>query len=576
MAFNAGRLSDSDSVQVAAGEWVFANPDRAIGANIGNIVESASSHDDITFYNNGGCFRMLDGKIVFIPTEAAVIGFEYELRYECGFSGKSMEELNTFNNVTLEDGLTYSFKVPNTIPTLNNSTHFRDRMVLHCNLTDEYYARLHLVFESGAHEYINLIGDTTYLMKVEYVASAQVEISTDGTNYIPTSTGWALYSSELYYGTVQVSVKLRSQPKYRAACEIIRFDGISFSGYDMDSEFKLLSTTRLRPIFGQSPGVDSEISTQTLMAHDGIYQLTLFEAVAHMFNLRFYTDPILRKIIIEPYDKFYTTGSIVDWRDKQDSDSEITICECGATLNQRMTYIYRDGDGAVARWNEDKKRKFSRWQTQITNKLANSSEKTLWNPLFTPTRGNASFLPSAQSAYVMHVGDRLRYGVPNDGDMFVAPKIVRYLGMTDLLNGERWGWPAGITSYPFAAFHYPGLGANIPEDFNSVECSDADTLINNGFTLCYDDCDHVKGLHQFYDNMYDQINSGRILRVRIRLTPTDYEMLSTPNSVVDVRSMFILNVYGEIIKCRLLKILNFNPESSQSTECEFMTISNSF
>lgn len=572
MAFNAGRLSDSEVVSVEADQWVFANPTRATGANVGNIVESADSHDDITFYNNGGCFQMLDDKIVFVPSEEAVIGFEYEFRYECGFTIESVERLRTFDTICLEDGLSYSFVVPNTVSVLNNSTHFTGNLVLRCSLVNDYRVRMRIYYEGGTFEVISVNFDYVFLSRSEYISSVRVEISTNGTKYTTATEGWSLYYADDYNGQVQVNVKLRSQPKLRRAGEIIRFDGIYFSGSDSDTTFRLLATTRLRPIFGESLGVDSPIETKTLMAHDGVYQSALFGAVAQMFNLRFYTDRVGSRIFVEPYDSFYSSGSTVDWRAKQDFDAEVTVSDAGSSLSKTMTYMYRDGDGAVARWNEDNKKKFGRWRASVSNCMADDGETVVLNPLFTPTRGNSSVLPSAQSAHVINVGDRLRYGVPNNGDMFVAPKIVRYLGMSPLLTGERWGWPAGITSYPLVAFHLTGLSGSVDPQYNSVQCDDITVLEQKGMTLCFDDYEGQRGLHQFYDNMYQQINSGRIVTLSLKLTSADIEMLSMPNEVADLRSTFLLSVNGENLKCRLVEIQDFDPRQDKSTQCTFLVI----
>ncbi|MBO5710499.1 MAG: hypothetical protein J6R62_03145, partial [Rikenellaceae bacterium] len=77
---------------------------------------------------------------------------------------------------------------------------------------------------------------------------------------------------------------------------------------------------------------------------------------------------------------------------------------------------------------------------------------------------------------------------------------------------------------------------------------------------------------QFYDNMYRQINSGRILKMNIRLTPADVEMLSMPNEVADLRSTFLLEVGGELLRCRLLEVEPFDPRQNKSTQCTFFVI----
>ena len=144
--------------------------------------------------------------------------------------------------------------------------------------------------------------------------------------------------------------------------------------------------------------------------------------------------------------------------------------------------------------------------------------------------------------------------------------------MCPLLTGERWGWPAGITSYPLAAFHLTGLSGSVDSEYNSVLCDDSDVLVQKGMTLCFDDYEGQRGLHQFYDNMYRQINSGRILKMNIRLTPADVEMLSMPNEVADLRSTFLLEVGGETLKCRLLEVEPFDPRQNKSTQCTFFVI----
>ena len=74
----------------------------------------------------------------------------------------------------------------------------------------------------------------------------------------------------------------------------------------------------------------------------------------------------------------------------------------------------------------------------------------------------------------MQVGDRDNAQEQGAG---VTPRIVRFAGMHPLPVAERWGYPSGQAEYPLAAFHFAGDGAA------------------EGFTLCFEDRDGVRGLH---------------------------------------------------------------------------------
>lgn len=127
------------------------------------------------------------------------------------------------------------------------------------------------------------------------------------------------------------------------------------------------------------------------------------------------------------------------------------------------------------------------------------------NPLFAPTVSVAGEYANAESALIMCVGDA---GADTaDETANFSPRIVRYAGLHPLHDGERWGYPFNRDEYPLAAFHFDG---------------DADSA---AFTLCFEDRDGAAGLHSFYDRELADRNRGNRVKLRMRLSPADYEGL---------------------------------------------------
>ncbi len=109
----------------------------------------------------------------------------------------------------------------------------------------------------------------------------------------------------------------------------------------------------------------------------------------------------------------------------------------------------------------------------------------------------------------MQVGDR--DDVQEDGTNF-TPRIVRFAGLHPLPAGERWGYPSGLAEYPLAAFHFTGDAAT------------------EGFTLCFEDRDGIRGLHHRYDRQAAQEATCQRITLSLRLAPHEFESLFTPGT----------------------------------------------
>lgn len=260
-----------------------------------------------------------------------------------------------------------------------------------------------------------------------------------------------------------------SSPKY--------FNRIYFHGAEEGMSLTLHKECSLQPRFSSAPGYGSAITFADVARHR-IRQSELLEALQHLFNLRFHTEQATRTVRIEPADDFFAAGPAADWRAKTDFSQPVVLADIAPEVHERRTWRYLAGDGAVARFDAEAESPFGQWSVTTDSRAAKEGEKTLANPLFSPTISTAGGYSDAPSAVIMQVGDR--DDAQEDGTNF-TPRIVRFAGMHPLPGGERWGFPSGQTQYPLAAFHFAGDGAA------------------EGFTLCFEDRDGMRGLHRYYD-----------------------------------------------------------------------------
>ena len=125
--------------------------------------------------------------------------------------------------------------------------------------------------------------------------------------------------------------------------------------------------------------------------------------------------------------------------------------------------------------------------------------------------------------------------------------------MQPLPAGERWGYPSTGDSYPLAAFH-----RNDPD---------------NGFTLCFEDRDGIRGLHHRYDRQAAQEATCQRITLSLRLAPHEFESLFTPGTgMPDLRSVFRLDTGGEEIRATLHAIESYDPQAA-SARCTFTRLS---
>lgn len=555
MGFYARRLAPA-SAQAGPTGRIYANP-KAIYNTVGNIVETATPQtldadgEPIPeLANNGGCFRMDDGKIVFVPPTSVDVGFEYYLRYTTDHRIESRTRLKGFDSLYLGPGSEVRFALA------NRYVDRRDR------LTPNYTYRA-IVFDHAAGTRYRLTyknGSTEVLWSDFTTRSIQVTTPStdtpsdpvlyvaDGSDWVPYTGDWALYDGhvgETGQTTVEVRIGTAAErvtptaPKY--------FHQIYFFGAEPDMTLTLHKECSLQPLFRTSPGFGSNLRFKDV-AQLRIRQAEVLRALAHLFNLRFYTDEATKTVYVEPADDFFDTGSEVDWSDRTDFLQSVVRTDIAPEIHERRTWCYREGDGPVKRFESETGESFGAWSYDATSKAALAGEKVVRNSLFAPTLNSAGHYLNAPSALLLQTGDRDDLA---QDDTTVVPRIVRYAGMHPLPDGERWGYPSNGAGYPLAAFHFAG-----------------DETVS-GFTLCFEDRDGIEGLNRFYRRQAAREGSLEHITLTLRIAPDEYEALfALGTSQADIRSVFRIDTGQGIVRATLAGIETYDPDAG-TMRCTF-------
>ncbi len=556
--FFAARFGESTA---AANEYgaVYASPYQP-SHTVGNLVDTADPYrvqDGKRIegaFSNGNCFRQIDLRPGFTPSEDVVLGFEYRLRFRSSFRVVSSTRLAGFDKIRLDDGATHDIPLVNPLEDHRNGGTLTGSYTLVNFAFDPVpHYRLVIDYTDGSTETIVIRLPQEEISIAKPFAKAALfrgSISGDGEE----PGDWAFYLTQDYTDiprNLEIDVTLRSRPSLCKGNATRFFDNVTFSGAEPGTPLTLLGDTSLRPVFYVNPMEGSKVSANELFAHEQ-KQIELFRALAHLFRLCFYTDELSRTIHIEPYGTFADPRAETDWTEKRAQGFPITIRETGDDMPRSVVLLYRDDDGTVMRWNEANKKKFARQRMEIENRFARPEEENAVNPLFSPSMNRTGSVPQARSASLLCVGNRdRRKDNYDDGDLNFAPKIVRWLGLRPLAENETWGWPTFGKEYPLVAFHYPDPA--------------------EGFTLCFDDFEGQSGLRAYHDPYFSMLNHGRRLTLRLFPEAHDMENLLFPNGLKrDFRGFHTFVFRGEKIRCRLESVKGYAPGSGKPALFTFL------
>lgn len=555
MGFQARRRGDTQAEANEAGK-VDANP-ASVLHSVGNIVDTATPQSPDAegkpidgLYNNGGCFGTDDdGRIRFSPPTETTVGFEFFLRYTTGHRIASRTRLEGFDTIYLGPGSEVAFTLAN---------RYEDRR----GAVTPGYAYRAVVFDHREGAQYRLTGridgtpDTvwgTFDTRSAAVTAPPGDFADERLDVLgsdewkPYDGDWALYAGYVgEEGETTVEIRVRTASERVSPAQPRYFDQIYFAGAAPGTPITVHRECSLRPLFLPGPGFGSSLSF-TDVAQVEIRQIELLEALAHLFNLRFYSEEGRKVVWVEPEEEFLGAGPEADWSDRTDFSQPVEVEDLALELHEERTWCYREGDGAVRRADAETGETLGSWSVRIDSQAALVGPETRRNPLFAPSLCSAGHYLNAPSALILQVGDR------DDAEQGqeVTPRIVRYAGMHPLPEGERWGYPSGEAAYPLAAFLFDGDSDGEP------------------FTLGFEDRGEARGLHRYYDRQIRREATRERISLALRIDPDEFAALLAPGSgAPDIRSVFRIDTGRGIVRATLRSIGEYDPEAA-SVRCTF-------
>ena len=502
-----------------------------------------------TFCTNNSFTKNSAGNICFTPKVTTRVGFLLHLEYTTEYSILSRERLRGFDVIEgmygerIEIALANNCKDYRTNPSQNHQY----RAIVFDHIDGREY-RLEASGSSGIA--VNIASWSSRSALVVTPASPITSLkllyrdsASGDTTWRAYTDDWALYAGYIEeQGEMDVEMEFRIAPQDVTAGDSLVLDNFWFGGAKQGMRLTLSTNTSLRPYFTSVPGYDSPLEFKDV-APRSLRQVDLLTALGEMFNLAFYTDRQRKEVVIEPLEALYEESEVMDWSSRIDHSKGIAIADCGLDLPQDFVLSYLEEDSVTQQFNSQNDTRLGYWSFRNPLYGTKRSTRKVGNTLFTTTLNTSDIISSAPSASIIQVGNiETEVGV----DEAFTPRIVRYLGMRALPEGESWGGSTRLDSYPYAAF---------------ID----DSTIN----LCFEDRNDIEGLHHYYLPMLHRQRDGVNITLDLHLSTAEIATLFTADGLKpSLRRRFRFNIQGESSLFRLAKIERWNTESN-IVRCSF-------
>lgn len=560
-----------DSVVAEVDEFgnVYADP-LANYATVGNLVDLPDG--EYGSYNRGCLGKDSTGRIVFTPTRPLQVAFEHRLKFRTGYRIKDRESLEGVTTICPD----FSDKV--TIPLNNRFTDHRGEQLdyrhiytlMIFDLQEDAYYNLYGKVLTNPNANLNNLSPSDYREEVlvsttfrestftntfeEPIVGVRLAMIVGGVESIPLAD-WAIYDGNVHeYGQTLVDVTLRTKAREYSPSNPKYFDMFCFSGPCEPLDVQLLSGCSLRPIFIPHPGEGQTLRWHEIMNYS-FTGLDLLTALKELFDLQIYTDPLDRKVCIEPRSEWCDPRVVIDLSERVDISKGIVVEELGGDHPKTLCLAYRRGDKAVEELSESEGQEYGSWSASVDNIFATEGERRVENSLFCASLNTSGTLSSAPSASLVRVGDRESGGGGCVEYHNFLPKIVVFRGLKKLPVGQALEYPSGLgRSYPLLTFHDDGRLGGEP------------------LSLLFGAQDGVEGLSGYWQQRVDTLNHSRRITLHIALMPEEVEQIVVPNSTKhDFRAHYLVEIEGEKVLCRLEEVIDYNP-SNPSTKVVLVTI----
>lgn len=557
MDFCACRTTTAEAEANELGR-VYCSPFMVVNS-VGNLADAYRSGtlDDegnllTECFSTNGCLTIEQGELLFRPLSAIEVGFEYHLHYQSDYRILTRNRLQGFDTLYLGTGAEYHFELANRF--VDCRTKARKGIAYRLVVFDHPAGANYRLLQGGqvVSEFSERSTLVVPLFDTEQQPPTLEQLDPERGEWVAYTEDWALYEGYVEErGTTEAELTMRTSPESLSPTSPKHFHQIYLAGAEEGMKLRLMKGCQIRPTFRPRPAFGATLGWADI-THHGVRQSELLDAVAALFDWVIFTDEEQKRVFIEPYGDFYQGEQAVDWSSRQVA-GELTIEESDHLEHEARRYGYRPTDGEVLRLNRELDSPFGEWVVQSASMATLEGEEDRRSVLFAPTLNRSGHFEGAPSALIPTVGNRDdELGVE---ELSFSPRIVGYLGMKALPEGERLGAPAPVGSYPLAAFHFAG------------------DQTSEGFSLCFEERDGVAGIYRFHEAREAVRERGRIVRLKLRLSAMEVEGLRHLETKwqAGANSLFRLRHGEEPLRCRLEAVESYNPAEGIAS-CRFCAL----
>lgn len=273
----------------------------------------------------------------------------------------------------------------------------------------------------------------------------------------------------------------------------------------------------------------------------------MLRSIMQLYNLVIYTNPKTKEVHLYPFSDFWR-NNIVDWSNRIDHDSDISISAMGDEIGKSITLRYADGNARIKYYDERHELPYFAYKKGLATKVA-TEEKEVQNTLFSP-------------AYMVDVADEFGGGsgkIPAVAEKDKEGNVLDFnladVPHTVLLISNEITPPA----LPLDTTVFGDIGGIMPPMTDIVPLD---------ITLSFADRENTEGLHQHYDKQIALWDKAKRLTCHCRVEAWEIEALRHNADNINFRSLFKLNINGEDIYGRLESI-EYEPTNT-TNKCIFI------
>lgn len=276
----------------------------------------------------------------------------------------------------------------------------------------------------------------------------------------------------------------------------------------------------------------------------------MLRSIMQLYNLIIYTNPKTKQVHLYSFADFWN-NNIVDWSDRIDLDSDISVSAMGDTIGKSVTLQYADGSPRIDYYNDRHSLPYFAYKKALPNKMT-KEEKEVANSLFTP-------------AYMAKVAEEFGSG---EGKV---PAVAKKGEEGNVLDFNLADVPHTLVLIPegeeSADSAQLPIHTDVFGDMGGIQ-PPMSAEIGGVATLSFADKDGIEGLHKHYDKQIALWEKAKRLTCYCRVEAWEIEALRYNAENINFRSLFHLNIKGEDIYGRLESI-EYEP-SNTTNKCVFI------